>query len=81
MGVLNGKIISLINCVKYPGHSAFISTFLVKEEYRGKGYGRQTWDTAWKSLNKSISLGLGAVTDIWFQSMRFLDFVHSGIPW
>ena len=33
VGVLNGEIITLINCVKYPGHSAFISTFLVKEEY------------------------------------------------
>lgn len=64
VGVVNGEIISLINCIKYPGHSAFISTFLVKEEYRGKGYGRQTWDTAWKSLDKSIALGLDAVSDM-----------------
>ena len=26
VGELNGEIISLINCIKYPGHSAFIST-------------------------------------------------------
>lgn len=64
VGELNGEIISLINCIKYPGHSAFISTFLVKEEYRGKGYGRQTWNTAWKSLDKDITLGLDAVTDM-----------------
>jgi ribosomal protein S18 acetylase RimI-like enzyme len=66
VGELNGEIISLINCIKYHGHSAFISTFLVKAEYRGKGYGRQTWDTAWKSLDKSITLhvGLDAVTDM-----------------
>ena len=64
VGELNGEIISLINCIKYPGHSAFISTFLVKAEHRGKGYGRQTWDTAWKSLNKSTTLGLDAVIDM-----------------
>ena len=76
VGVLNGEIISLINCIKYPGHSAFISTFLVKEEYRGKGYGRQTWDTAWKSLNKSISLGLDAVTDMVpkYETLGFRSF-------
>ena len=64
VGELNGEIISLINCIKYSGHSAFISTFLVKEEHRGKGYGRQTWDTAWKFLDKSTTLGLDAVIDM-----------------
>ena len=58
VGELNGEVISLIICIKYAGHSVFMSAFVVKEEYRGKGYGRQTWDTAWKSLDKNITFGL-----------------------
>jgi hypothetical protein len=34
VGELNGEIISLIICIRYPGHPAFTSTFLVKAEYR-----------------------------------------------
>ena len=76
VGELNGEIIGLINCIKYPGHSAFISTFLVKAEYRGKGYGRQTWDTAWKSLDSNVSLGLDAVTDMVpkYETLGFCSF-------
>ena len=63
--LLNGEIISVINCIyKYLGHSTFISTFLVKAEDRAKGCGRQTWDTAWKSLDSNVSFGLDAVTDM-----------------
>ena len=39
---LNGEITSHINAVKYPGHSAYIGTFIVKKEYRRKGYSKQT---------------------------------------
>ena len=40
VGELNGEVISHVNVVKYPGHSAYIGTFIVKKEYRGKGYGK-----------------------------------------
>ena len=64
VGELNGEIISLINCIKCPGHSTFISTFLVKKEHRGKGYGKKTWDTAWKSLDQNVTFALDAVMDM-----------------
>ena len=62
VGELNGEVISHIIAVKYPSHSAFIGMFIVTKEYRGKGYGRQTWDAAWKSLDRDYTIGLIAVT-------------------
>ena len=62
VGELNGEVISHISAVKYPSHSAFVGTFIVAKEHRGKGYGRQTWDAAWKSLDKDYTIGLVAVT-------------------
>ena len=61
VGELNGEIVSHINAVKYPGHSACIGNFLVKKEHRGKGYGRQTWDAAWKSLDHNCTIVLDGV--------------------
>ena len=67
LGKLNDvdEPISLVNATKYPDHSAFISAFVVKKEHRGKGYGKQTWDTAWKCLDhEKLSVGLDALTDM-----------------
>ena len=61
-GEFNGAIVSHINAIKYPAHSAFIGTFIVAKEYRGNGYGKQTWDVAWKSLDRNYTIGLVAVT-------------------
>ena len=58
VGELNGEVISHINAVKYPGHSAYIGTFIVQKEHRGKGYGKQTWDTAWRSLDHNCTIAL-----------------------
>ncbi len=62
VGELNGEIISHISAVQYPAHSAFVGAFIVAKEYRGKGYGQQTWDAAWKPLDKDYTIGLVAVT-------------------
>ena len=62
VGELNGEIISHISAIQYPKHSAFIDTFIVEKEHRGKGYGRQTWDVAWNYLDKKYTIGLVAVT-------------------
>lgn len=62
VGELNGEVISHIHAIKYPAHSAFIGTFIVAKEHRGKGYGRQTWDVAWKSVDKKCTIGLVATT-------------------
>ena len=62
VGELDNEIVSFILAIKYPSHSAFISVYVVKKEHRGKGYGKQTWDAAWKCLDKSHTVGLDAVT-------------------
>ena len=61
LGQLNDDVISAVLTIKYTSHSAFISTFVVKKEHRGKGYGRLTWDAAWKTLDGKCSIGLDAV--------------------
>ena len=61
VGELNSEVISHIHAIKYPAHSAFIGTFIVAKEHKGKGYGGQTWDTAWKSVDKTYTIGIVAV--------------------
>ena len=58
VGELNGEIISHVNAVKYPGHSAYIGTFIVQKEHRGRGYGKQTWDAVWRSLDLNCTIAL-----------------------
>ena len=86
VGELDGTIISHVNMTKYPGHSAFIGSFMVLEEHRGKGYGKKTWDTAWKTLDQSCNIGLEALAYmipkyetfgfhvVWETPTAFLDF-------
>ena len=58
VGELDGQVVSHIDAVKYPGHSAYIGTFIVQKEHRGKGYGKLTWDAAWRSLDHSCTIAL-----------------------
>lgn len=86
VGELDGKVISNVNMTKYPGHSAFIGSFMCLEEHRGKGYGKQTWDTAWKTLDQTCIIGLEALPHmvtkyeslglhvVWDTPHAFLDF-------
>ena len=86
VGELDGKIISHVNMIKYPGHSAFIGTLVCQEEHRGKGYGKKTWDTAWKTLDQSCNIGLESLSYmipkyealglrvVWETPLAFLDF-------
>lgn len=62
LGKLDDDFISLVVAVKYPGHSAFISCFAVREEYRSRGYGKRTWLAAWESLEAQCTVGLDAAT-------------------
>lgn len=86
VGELDGKVISHVNMTKYPEHSAFIGGFMCQEEQRGKGYGKKTWDTAWKTLDQSCNIGLEALHHmipkyeslglrvVWNTPVAFLDF-------
>ena len=49
-----------VNAVKYPDHSTHIGCFVVQKEHSGKGYGKQTWDSAWKTLDHSCTIGLNS---------------------
>ena len=64
VGELNGEVISHVNFVTYPGHSTYIGNFLVKKEHRGKGYGRQTWDAAWKTLDHNCTVALDGMNNM-----------------
>ena len=59
---------------------------MVREKERGKGYGKQTWEEGWKSLDQSLTIGLDSVFDMvpkyeslgfqtaWQTNSSFLDF-------
>ena len=86
VGELDGKIITCVNMTKYPGHSAYIGSYMCQEEHRGKGYGKKTWDTAWKTLDQSCSIGLEArphmipkyeslgLRAVWESPVAYLEF-------
>jgi GNAT superfamily N-acetyltransferase len=81
VGELNGEVISHINAVKYPGHSAYIGNYVVKKEHRGKGYGKQTWDAAWKSLDHDCTLSLDGVDSMVpkYESLGFQSVWKSSV--
>ena len=63
IGTVDGKKISHISVVKHD-HFAFVSYFLVEESYRGKGYGRQTWQSGLASVSEGCNVGLVAVENM-----------------
>ena len=63
VGELGGKTISYISVVKFD-HFAFVSYFVVEESYRGKGYGRQTWEAGLASVDKDCNVGLASVPNM-----------------
>ena len=86
VGELNGEVVSHVNFIKYPGHSTYIGNFLVKKEHRGKNYGRQTWDVAWKTLDHNCTVALDGINNmvskyeslgfqsVWKTSIAVVDF-------
>ena len=63
VGELCGKTISYISLVKFD-HFAFVAYFMVEESYRGKGYGRQTWEAGLASVDKDFNVGLASVPNM-----------------
>ncbi|UNC93517.1 GNAT family N-acetyltransferase [Candidatus Contubernalis alkaliaceticus] len=61
IGELSGKAIACISAVRY-GDFGFIGLYIVKEEYRGKGYGILLWRHAMEYL-KGCKIGLDGVVD------------------
>ena len=62
MGTLNGQPITCISAVAYDDTFGFIGLYICKPEFRGKGYGMQTWNQAMDYLKKQ-NVGLDGVAD------------------
>lgn len=60
MGFLGNEPISSISAVKYDDIFGFIGFYIVKPEYRGKGYGYRIWKEAMKYLDGHV-VGLDGV--------------------
>lgn len=62
VGMLNGKPIACISIVKYSEDFAFLGFYIVRQPYRGKGFGLKLWNTAMQSLTHQ-NIGLDGVPD------------------
>ncbi len=51
IGELNGEPISCISAVRYSQNFSFIGLYIVKPEWRKKGFGLKTWQEAFKLIN------------------------------
>ncbi len=62
-GKIDGEIISYLSAVLFgEGEYCFIGFYLVEKNYRGKGYGIQTWDHVWGMIpDKCKSVALDSV--------------------
>ena len=63
VGELNGTIISCVGLLKYSDSFAYVSMYIVDEEYRGKGYGLKTFNAAMQSIPSGCNVGLTAPPD------------------
>ncbi|WP_421779894.1 GNAT family N-acetyltransferase [Kiloniella litopenaei] len=62
IGLLNEEPVACISAVKYGADYGFVGFYIVREQWRGKGYGLRIWDYALNSLSGRI-VGLDGVVD------------------
>jgi GNAT superfamily N-acetyltransferase len=60
MGLLENEPIATISAIRYGNTFGFIGLYIVKPEYRGRGYGIQIWNAALKQL-EGRNIGLDGV--------------------
>lgn len=60
IGLVNNEPIACISAVKYNEDFGFMGFYIVKKEYRGKGFGLKIWNEAIKYLG-NINIGLDGV--------------------
>lgn len=89
IGYLGDEPISCISAVSYGNEYSFIGFYIVKEAYRGKGYGIQIWNHAMKHLSSNQNIGLDGVVAqqenykksgfvLAYQNIRFEYIVPAG---
>ena len=64
IGELNGERISCIAMVRHGDSRAFVSFFVVAEQFRGKGYGLKTWKAAFADIGEECEVQLTAVLNM-----------------
>lgn len=62
IGLLGTEPVATLSVVKYGASFAFLGFYIVKPEYRGRGYGIQIWNTGLACL-KERTVGLDGVVD------------------
>lgn len=62
IGLLDDEPVATISVVKYGKSFGFLGFYIVKPEYRGKGYGIQIWNAGMEYL-KGRNIGLDGVID------------------
>ncbi|MFV9646302.1 MAG: GNAT family N-acetyltransferase [Desulfobacterales bacterium] len=90
IGRLDGEPIATISVVKYNDSFGFLGFYIVKPEYRGKGYGIQIWNAGLKYL-EGCNIGLDGVVDqqgnynksgfqLAYRNMRYEDISGGQFP-
>jgi len=62
VGLLDDEPIAVISVIKYSAAFGFLGFYIVKPEYRGKGYGIQIWNAGLEYL-KGANIGLDGVVE------------------
>tara|TARA_B100000315_G_scaffold251670_1_gene286924 strand:- start:33 stop:884 length:852 start_codon:yes stop_codon:yes gene_type:complete len=62
VGFLDDEPIATISAINYHDAFGFIGFYIVKPDYRGKGYGMQIWNAALKRL-EGLNIGLDGVVE------------------
>jgi hypothetical protein len=60
VGEADGRIISTLSGVRYPGEFAFLGFYIVRPEYRGQGHGLRLWNAVMERLSGCV-IGLDGV--------------------
>jgi hypothetical protein len=60
VGELDGRAVSCISCVAYDDSFGFLGLYIVRPEFRGRGYGLQTWRAGMAHLG-TRNVGLDGV--------------------
>jgi GNAT superfamily N-acetyltransferase len=63
VGLMDDEPISCISVVGYDSNFAFLGFYIVKPEYRGKGYGRDIWNAGMKYGENFENIGLDGVIE------------------
>ncbi len=63
LGRVNGVVMAGISAVRYEGGFGFIGFFIVKKDYRGRGFGKHMWAHAMRWLGDCHNIGLDGVPE------------------